>query len=219
MSNTQQTSSLVTQVFNSRNIILDLLKTQGYDTSEYTGFDINQVNSMTTTNQLDMLLTRPARESGGGPVKTYVNYHLSKQLNQGSLQDTITDLFDVSQVLKKSDTLVVIIKEERVNETMTNLIRQVWEQYHVYISIFTLQRLQFNVTAHRAVPKHTIVHSNKMKLMKYRFNVNSNDELPKISRFDPVAMAIGLRPGEACEIIRPSKNAIQGVYYRLCTNH
>ena len=40
---------------------------------------------------------------------------------------------------------------------------------------------------------------------------------PDISRSDPVAKAIGIRPGEVCEIIRPSKTAISAPYYRICS--
>ena len=35
-----------------------------------------------------------------------------------------------------------------------------------------------------------------------------DDNIPNISRFDPVAQVIGIRPGEYCEIIRPSKTGI-----------
>ena len=43
-----------------------------------------------------------------------------------------------------------------------------------------------------------------------------DNQLPEISRFDPVAQAIGMRPGNICEIIRPSKTAIYAPYYRIC---
>ena len=49
-----------------------------------------------------------------------------------------------------------------------------------------------------------------------RFHITQLGEFPEISRFDPVATAIGLRPGQVCEIIRPSKTAITGLYYRVC---
>ena len=45
-----------------------------------------------------------------------------------------------------------------------------------------------------------------------------NDNIPNISRFDPVAQVIGIRPGEYCEIIRPSKTSITSKYYRICSN-
>ena len=44
----------------------------------------------------------------------------------------------------------------------------------------------------------------------------SLSELPEISRFDPVASLMALRPGEIIEIIRPSPISIINKYYRLC---
>ena len=44
----------------------------------------------------------------------------------------------------------------------------------------------------------------------------NDSQLPEISRYDPVALVIGLRPGEVCKIIRPSPTAITTEYFRLC---
>ena len=52
-------------------------------------------------------------------------------------------------------------------------------------------------------------------LMK-RYNILSLEQLPEINRFDPVAKLIGIKPKEVCEIIRPSKSAIESKYYRVC---
>ena len=45
----------------------------------------------------------------------------------------------------------------------------------------------------------------------------NDTQFPEISRFDPVAQAIGIRPGEVCEILRPSPVSIVAKYYRICT--
>lgn len=42
--------------------------------------------------------------------------------------------------------------------------------------------------------------------------------LPQISRFDAAATAIFLRPGQICEIERPSVSSISKNYYRICVN-
>ena len=52
--------------------------------------------------------------------------------------------------------------------------------------------------------------------IRNKFNIREDSQFPEISRFDPVAMALGLRPKELCEIIRPSKTSIETKYYRLC---
>ena len=53
---TTTTSTLVTNIYKSRKNILDILEEQGFLVDDYKGFSINEVNSMTVTNQLDMLI-------------------------------------------------------------------------------------------------------------------------------------------------------------------
>ena len=52
--------------------------------------------------------------------------------------------------------------------------------------------------------------------VKARYNIMHDGQFPDVSRFDPVAQAIGIRPGHVCEIIRQSKTAISSPYYRIC---
>jgi DNA-directed RNA polymerase subunit H (RpoH/RPB5) len=49
-----------------------------------------------------------------------------------------------------------------------------------------------------------------------KYNITEKSQFPDISRFDPVARAIGIRPGQVCNIIRPSKTSITTNYYRIC---
>ena len=53
------------------------------------------------------------------------------------------------------------------------------------------------------------------KIME-KYNIRERKQFPEISRFDPVAMALGMRPNLVCEIIRPTKSTIESKYYRLC---
>jgi DNA-directed RNA polymerase subunit H (RpoH/RPB5) len=49
-----------------------------------------------------------------------------------------------------------------------------------------------------------------------KYNIKNKSLFPYISRFDPVARVIGLRPGQVCHIVRPSKTSIKANYYRVC---
>ena len=51
-------SSEIQKIFKSRQVILELMEKQGYDTSKYTGSSITEVSSMHTTQQMDMLLEK-----------------------------------------------------------------------------------------------------------------------------------------------------------------
>jgi DNA-directed RNA polymerase subunit H (RpoH/RPB5) len=220
----QNTSTIISQIYKSRVTLLDLMKKQGYATTDYEGFSINEINTMKTNNQLDMILEKYPNEvkindeKGDDEVettKTYIKYYLGKSLRPNNLQEMIDDLFTVEEVLKKKDTLFVVVKDE-VNETLMNFVKHTWESEKIFIIIQPLMRLQFNILEHVLVPSHRVLSEAEKNQVKNKYNITNDNEFPDISRFDPVAQIIGIRPGEVCEIIRPSKTAISAPYYRIC---
>ena len=98
-------------------------------------------------------------------------------------------------------------------------VKQLWAENSIYINIIDIMSLQYNVLNHEMVPKHTKMTDDEIAEFKKRYNITDNSMIPEISRFDPVAMAVGLRPGEICRIDRPSITSITGVYYRHCINN
>ena len=71
---------------------------------------------------------------------------------------------------------------------------------------------------HVLVPKHEVLNPIQEAEFRKRYNVNNDRELPDISRFSSVAMAIGIRPGQICKITRPSKTSISTNFYRICSS-
>ena len=222
MSSAQQqktSSGLITMIHKSRQTILELLKAQQYDTSEYENFGVNEVHAMYTNKdipkQLDMILSTKQVLSKKKTV--YVKYHLGKTLRVENIQDYVDDLFNIDQILnKKTDTLIIILKQD-MNQTLMNILNEFWDRHGIFIILFSLERLQFNILEHQYVPKHDILTEDERKEIFKRYNILDVKNLPDISRFDPVAQAIGMRPGEICRIERPSKTSVISNYYRYCT--
>jgi DNA-directed RNA polymerase subunit H (RpoH/RPB5) len=52
--------------------------------------------------------------------------------------------------------------------------------------------------------------------LKIKLNLKDIKLLPEISRFDPLALAINMRPGEVAKFIRNSVTALNAPYYRIC---
>ena len=68
-----------------------------------------------------------------------------------------------------------------------------------------------------SVPPHRVLSEAEKIHIKTKYNIIDDNQFPEINRFaDPVALAIGIRPGEVCEINRPSKTAVVAPYYRIC---
>jgi DNA-directed RNA polymerase subunit H (RpoH/RPB5) len=213
----QNSSVLISHIYTSRKIILELMEKQGYNISDYSNFSISEVNSMKQNNQLDMLLE--TKEENITPEnekkKIYIRYYLTGKLAGKNIQEIIDDLFILTETLTKKDSLFIIIKDDP-NETMINELKHIWESEGIFIVIESIKRLQFNILKHVIVPEHRVMSDNEVKDIMLKYNITNKNQLPDISRFDPVARVIGLRPGQVCHIIRPSKTAIEANYYRAC---
>lgn len=232
-------SKTIARLYNARKNLLDLLKAQGYDVEGYTNFGVNEVNAMYAHKQLDMLVETKSPSSSSEKSKeadknktnkkAYIKFHLEKMLSTGHISDLIEDLYVLGAggeigglgistnandtVLTEKDMLVIVTKQEV--KTMNQYLNQLFLQGR-FIVLLSLDRLQFNILNHQYVPPHTILSKEELDEMMKKYNVGDKSQLPDISRYDPVALAIGMRPGDVCKIDRPSKSAIHSTYYRVC---
>ena len=213
----QNSSVLISNIYNSRKTVLELMAKQGYNINDYANFSVSEVNSMRQNNQLDMLLeTNDENVTPESPKKKiYIRYYLGVRPAPKNIQEMIDDLFVLTETLQKTDTLFIIIKDEP-NETLINELKHIWESEGIFIVIESIKRLQFNILEHILVPPHTILKETELDEVMKRYNITDKIQFPDISRFDPVARVIGLRPGQVCKIIRPSKTSIEANYYRVC---
>ena len=206
----------ISDLYKSRNIIIEIMRDIGYGVNDYANFSITELNSMRQNNQLDMLLEKTtANADTKRKNKMYIRYYLGKIIRPANLQEMIDDLFNLEEILKNEDTLFIIIKDEP-NETLLNEVKHIWEKDGIFIVVESIKRLQFNILKHSMVPKHRILSTQETDVVMKRYNITQKVNFPDISRFDPVARAIGIRPGDVCHIIRPSKTAIEADYYRIC---
>jgi DNA-directed RNA polymerase subunit H (RpoH/RPB5) len=213
MSTAHISSGTVSSLFKSRNILLQLLARQGLDVSNYTDYGVAEVQTMYANNQLDMLITtqkdiHPAR-------KVYVKYYLAKTLRRENINHMIDDLYYLEQVLQPSDTLIIVMKQE-VNDTVIGILNEIWEKDGIFIVIHSLDRLQFNILEHQYVPEHVVLTETEQAEVLKKYNITDTKQMPSISRYDPVALAIGLRPGQICKITRSSKTSVTSNFYRYC---
>lgn len=215
---TTNTSVLISQIYQSRKTVLELMERQGFDVTGYANFSVSEINAMKQNNQLDMLLEQKVEsslEKSPSNKKAYIRYFLGKTLRPANLQEMIDDLYVLTETLKKQDILYIIIKDH-VNDTLINELKDIWERDGIFIIIESIKCLQFNILKHTLVPPHNVMSEEDVMAIMRRHNITDKVQFPDISRFDPVARAIGLRPGQVCHIIRPSKTAITTDYYRIC---
>ncbi len=204
------TSNRILSIYKSRNTIIEHLKNLGYDMADYEEFSINEIDAMNTNNQLDMLVSR---EDG---KKIYIKYLLNvKQLRKDNLDQLIEDLYDIETVLEKKDTLIIITNEEP-NDTIIQRVKYVYDHSGIFIVLHYIKRLQFNLLKHTLVPFAQILKDEEVEALKIQYNLKTLMDLPEISRFDPQALALCLRPNQVIKIDRKSDTALEYNYYRVC---
>lgn len=206
MANSGQTE----QLYKSRSVLLELLKNRGFNISNYEGSSVTEIHGMQQAKQLDMLMTNDDNK------KVYVKFHITKNLRAQNLYEYVEDLFELENLLGKNDDLIIVIRDEP-NDTLRQILRNIWAQEKVFVSVFNIQRLQFNIMKHELVPPHRILSETEDNDFRSKYNIKDDLELPDISRFSPVSLAIGMRPGQICEILRPSRTAIKTKFYRICS--
>jgi DNA-directed RNA polymerase subunit H (RpoH/RPB5) len=209
-------SPLISKIYKSRSIILDIMKKRGYNVEDYEGFSVSEVHSMNDNGQLDMFL-----ESDTSSKKIYIKYHLETRLSDKHVYEYLEDLFgeddddDEDKTLKNRDEFIIVSKD-KINASTQNLVDKIFKTDDKYINVYNVHDYLFNILDHEMVPNHRILNSEEKKEIINRYNVTKDSEFPEISRFDPVAKVIGIRPGELCEITRSSPMAVKTLYYRLC---
>lgn len=202
---------IVSRLYNSRRTYLSQVKEQGYDVTKYESFSINEVNIMLQNKQQDMLVEN---ESGH---KIYICYHIEKSLRPQNIHDMIDDLYRLEKMLAITDNITIISKD-RPNDTLIHLLMNIYANEKIYVNILSIDQLQFNVLEHSLVPVHKKLTKEEAEVIRDTYNIKRDIELPEISRFDPPAQILGLKPGDICHIVRPSKISVTVDNYRICVN-
>lgn len=200
-------STLNAMIFKARRTLCNHLEERGYDVSLYNKFNLNDISVLQDKEELNM----EVKNEDGHTIR--VIFSLNKTLRVKNISELIEEEYTIH--LKENDDLIFIVKDD-MNQTMKDYIKNLYYSEKRFVTLFYLPVLQFNILEHSFVPKHIVLSDEQKNNVYKQYNIQEDEMLPEISRFDPVAMVIGLRPGQLCRIIRTSKTAIQSDYYRIC---
>ncbi len=217
------TQSNILTVYKSRITLIDILGSLGYNTNLYKNFTASEVDSMLKTEQLDMSFeydTDYPDPTVYTNSKVYVKYMLSaKPVQFNRIREVVYDMFESeTRSLTKKDTLVIILNDEP-NDTMITKLTYLFDKEGIFVVIHNIKRLQVNILKHSMVPPHFILTEPEQEAFLLKMGISPNEyvrKLPEMSRFDPVALCICMRPGQICRIERPSITSMTTDYFRVC---
>jgi len=203
-------SQTISKIFKSRKVLLNLAERRGFNTDDYKDFNIPEISTLYGTCNLDMILTNT--ETG---EKLYFKYHLKTKISKTHTQDFIEDIYNVDELIKPTDSLIIVGKD-KPNDTLINLLDMTYKNDQYYVNIYNIHDYLYNILDHSLVPGHRIISETEKQEVEKFYNIINDSQWPEISRFGPVAIAIGIRPGQVAEIIRSSPTSLTTKYYRLC---
>jgi len=211
-------SIYLSKLYKSRTNMVDYLTRMGYDCAAQEHFSMEELDILQKTDSLDFMVIREKN-------KCYVKYmtedantkNPANSVKKLNISNIIDDMFTQEGLLSAKDTLVLITNDYSV-ESIHKALKNIWELKGLYVVLFDLKQLQLNVLNHRLVPKHIKLTPEEKVVLYQKLNIEEDAQLPEISRFDPVAKTLFLRPGEVCRITRFDKISFTNDYYRVCVS-
>ena len=219
---TNKLSILTSKIYRSRTVLLEQLAAQGYNVDEYSHFGLNDVQAMINSEMLDMVVYKGTNSDATATAKPdatsqkmVIKYFLSS-IKVAPIQKMVADLFDSEEPVLSSNHMLYIVSLEEIGDSVRDCLVQLWKERGLFVHAQYIERLQINVLKHERVPPHSVMTDEDTSVLMKTLNIDTPDLLPPISRFDPAAIAIFLRPNQVCLVKRFSKTALSAPYYRIC---
>ena len=205
--------SLVRKVFTARAILLKQLAALGYTTRMWNEETPAEIDMRIQNKELNFVLEPSGTMNEGA---THIRFHIEKALRHIHINALADEFAEMAGYDRSKDTIILISKD-LPNDSVKSALESVYATKGIYIIVRALQELQFNILEHKLVPKQTKLTPPQTQYLKKRFRIQDvRKQLPGISRFDPAARAIQLRPGQVVKILRPSVSSGYTDYYRVC---
>jgi DNA-directed RNA polymerases I, II, and III subunit RPABC1 len=190
--------NLSEEVYKSFSTVREMLADRGLDVTSLLAHDFEALKKLSTVKSI---FTIDDASSG-----VRIIYNLNSKLKFSDVRKLLDD--DDS---KAAGTLILITKD-KMNTTNAKQINEL----NPSTESFEIGELMFNISRHVLVPKHEALRDeDTITQILNMYGLKSRHQLPLITRTDPMARYLGLRPGHLVRITRYSP-AGEYVLYRCC---
>jgi DNA-directed RNA polymerase I, II, and III subunit RPABC1 len=205
------------KLFKSRMVICEMLEMRGFNVDQYKNFSLNEIEIMLkncekkTTHELGSLDMEATNNMGS---KIYVKYLLASKLRSNNFKNLIDEMFEV--YLSEGDSVIFVLKDNVNNmDAFDSMLEGYLNMHKLFIQIFSLDKLLFNITKHELVPRMRVLSTEEADQVLEKYATKPT-QMPQILKSDPQAKFLGVKKGDMCEIIRASETAGHSITYRMC---
>lgn len=189
------------RLWKSRETILEILADRGYsDTNIHTSLTIDEF-----VNWIG--------EDGECVAMDAMTIIVEKQTKKGKIIKTmvswipklgVPQLGALTHRMKMEDCQNMIAVTHKEIKHQAHAFIASMTKMNIYIQVYTISELQFNISKHRLVPKHTLATKKEVKTLLEAYGVKKFD-LHKILSTDPMVRHLGARKGDVLRIERDSE--------------
>lgn len=197
----------VEAIFNSLKTITEMLDTRGFNTESIPKFSPVEIRAALNSSLNTLNFQVPKLDN-----TEYTADVRFQNLSRTSSFDNIqTDLEENGK-----NREIIYITTDQLQPWHHQIVRKIWAQSKVLVSVFCCFYISTNPTKHILVPKHEIVPKENLNtLLKELYAKKS--QLPIIVYHEDVqARYLGVRPGDIVKITRPSPSSGLYTVYRIC---
>ena len=218
-------------IYKSRSVILEMLKTRNCDVSNYEGQTKDELNILYQqhgskgNSELDTLdvkrkgLENTEKNDKDIELQDYnimVKYLTNSKVRNQNIINCIDEIYE-KEIVSENDVLVIITKDKVTYQgVLEEYINRLFYRDGKFVQILWLNHLLFNITQHHLVPLYRIMLEKEKQMLIKKLYIEDETDLPRILITDPVAKFYGVRIGQVCEIISNNNTNGKNKFYRLC---
>ena len=142
--------------------------------------------------------------------KIYIKFINSNKIKPNNIREFITNI-TTDYLSNDEDELIIILKTKPNN----SILKIEKEKDYKHSEILWLGTLQFNITKHNLVPKHSEVNKEELEKLLNTYNIPNIYHLPLISKDDVIVKYYNFKPGTVLKIERISQTSAIHRFYRI----
>ena len=187
--------------FRSKNTLLEMLSDRKYNINiAIKSTNITEYKEL--YNKQHINFTCSSNENSDS--KIHVKYVFGE--NKSNLIKESIEKINKDILINNPNNIIFIFR----NKPSTGILNLIKDNSCEY---FFIESLQFNITKHRLVSKHSLLNEEETTNLLNKYNIKPN-QLPYILKSDPVVKYYNFPHGGICKIVRESRASVKTEFYR-----
>lgn len=197
----------ITQSYNAFKTILELCEDRNYIVpADYRDINFETFKYLYNNKKNDIYCDKHKNLE----KKIYIKFINSNKIKPNNIREFITNI-TTDYLSNEEDELIIILKTKPNN----SILKIEKEKDYKHSEILWLGTLQFNITKHNLVPKHSEVDKEELEKLLNTYNIPNIYHLPLISKDDVIVKYYNFKAGTVLKIERISQTSAIHRFYRI----